>query len=65
MEYIVTLHLKSGLEIDWDISIEGTTVKDARNYVRNVINGQSIWIPLADDAEVRCEEVDYFKVKEA
>lgn len=66
MEYTVTLHLKSGLEIEYMVDFAHfTTIEDVRNYVRNDLNGQEKWMILGEDVEVRRDEVDYFKVKEA
>ncbi|MGD2278158.1 hypothetical protein [Bacillus wiedmannii] len=66
MEYTVTLHLKSGLEIEYPVDFAHfTTIEDVRKYVRNDLNGQEKWMILAEDVEVRRDEVDYFKVKEA
>ncbi|PEF03576.1 hypothetical protein COK07_29370 [Bacillus thuringiensis] len=65
MEYLVTLHLKSGLEIEYLMVFKkDVTIGDVREQVRKDLNGQEKWMVLADDVEVKREEVDYFKVAE-
>lgn len=65
MEYLVTLHLKSGLEIEYLMVFKkDVTIGDVREQVRKDLNGQEKWMVLADDVEVKRGEVDYFKVAE-
>ncbi len=66
MEYTVTLHLKSGLEIDYiqKIEIPNVSLDTARSFIQNELMLKDVWMKLDDDVSVKRSEVDYFKLKE-
>ncbi|MEC3420518.1 hypothetical protein P4159_05630 [Bacillus thuringiensis] len=66
MEYLVTLHLKSGLEIEYiqTLEIKNASLDTARKFVEHELALSDIWMKLDDDATVKRTEVDYFKIKE-
>ncbi|MDF9638828.1 MULTISPECIES: hypothetical protein [Bacillus cereus group] len=66
MEYSVTLHLKSGLEIEYiqKLEIPNVSLDTARSFMQHELCLQDEWMKLDDDASVKRSEVAYFKIKE-
>ncbi|PGM50843.1 hypothetical protein [Bacillus thuringiensis] len=66
MEFTVTLHLKSGLEIDYiqPLSVPNASVDTARSFIQTELSLNDIWMKLDEDVSVKRSEVDYFKVHE-
>ncbi|NRQ71986.1 hypothetical protein HQK17_28105 [Bacillus cereus] len=60
----VTLGLTSGLEIEYDKTIDTNTIDLARDYIQLELEVKEDWLKLDNDAAVRRSEVVYFKVAE-